>query len=157
AATDFSSLAGIALDTAGHIAGPLHADRIHVLHVIRDPASHFPSLTGDDSSDVLARLSADADEKLQALPYLTTRATVTRAARVGIPAREIALEAGETGADLIVLGSHGYGSVKRLFLGSVTQDLVRVSPAPVLVVGAGWDPSRAFRRVIAALDVAPVS
>jgi len=37
-------------------------------------------------------------------------------------------------AELIVLGTHGRGGAKRLLLGSVTENVVRQSPAPVFVV-----------------------
>jgi nucleotide-binding universal stress UspA family protein len=37
-------------------------------------------------------------------------------------------------ADLIVLGSHGRRGMRRFFLGSVAESIVRVAPIPVLVV-----------------------
>lgn len=43
-------------------------------------------------------------------------------------------EAQKWGADLIVLGSHGYGLFKRLLLGSVSDAVVRYAPCSVLVV-----------------------
>lgn len=39
-------------------------------------------------------------------------------------------------ADLIVIGTHGRRGVRRLFLGSVAEGLVRVSSKPVLLVHA---------------------
>ena len=38
--------------------------------------------------------------------------------------------------DVIVVGSHGSGFVKRVFLGSVSQHLLHHAPVPVLVVRA---------------------
>ena len=37
-------------------------------------------------------------------------------------------------ADLIVMGSHGRRGIRRFFLGSVAESVVRVAPVPVLVV-----------------------
>jgi nucleotide-binding universal stress UspA family protein len=37
-------------------------------------------------------------------------------------------------ADMILVGSHGRGAVGRLFLGSVSEHVVRNAPCPVLVV-----------------------
>jgi nucleotide-binding universal stress UspA family protein len=37
-------------------------------------------------------------------------------------------------ADLIVMGSHGRGKVKGMLLGSVSQDVLRDAPCPLLVV-----------------------
>lgn len=46
-------------------------------------------------------------------------------------------EARRWGADLIVVGSHGRGGVRRLVLGSVAERVVHRSAVPVLVVHAG--------------------
>jgi nucleotide-binding universal stress UspA family protein len=52
----------------------------------------------------------------------------------GSPAREILREARETHADLIVMGTHGWGGLSRLFLGSVAEGVMRKAPCPVLTV-----------------------
>ena len=54
----------------------------------------------------------------------------------GIPQDSIVEEAGEWGADLIILGSHGYGRVGRVFLGSVAGAIVAKAPCSVQVVRA---------------------
>ena len=36
--------------------------------------------------------------------------------------------------DLVVISPHGYGGIKRLFLGSVTDRVIRSCEVPVLVV-----------------------
>ena len=52
----------------------------------------------------------------------------------GAPAEAIA-EAGAAGdVGMIVIGSRGHGAVARVFLGSVSDRLVHISPKPVLVV-----------------------
>jgi len=43
-------------------------------------------------------------------------------------------EAGEWQADLIVIGTHGRRGVNRLMLGSVAENVVRISPIPVLLI-----------------------
>ena len=54
--------------------------------------------------------------------------------REGVPKDVIVEEAREWGADLIVLGSHGHGFVKRLVLGSVAAAVVASAPCSVQVV-----------------------
>jgi general stress protein 26/nucleotide-binding universal stress UspA family protein len=54
--------------------------------------------------------------------------------RHGDPRSVIVEEAKEWGADLIVLGSHGYTGFKRLLLGSVAQSVVSHAPCSVEVV-----------------------
>ena len=38
-------------------------------------------------------------------------------------------------ADLIIMGSHGYSGIKKLFLGSVAQNLISEASIPVLITG----------------------
>lgn len=52
----------------------------------------------------------------------------------GGAAQMIVEEAGEWGADLIVVGSHGYGFWSRALLGSVSNSVVHHAPCSVLVV-----------------------
>lgn len=44
-------------------------------------------------------------------------------------------------ADMILVGSHGRGAVGRLFLGSVSESVVRSAPCPVLVVRPRGSPA----------------
>jgi nucleotide-binding universal stress UspA family protein len=52
----------------------------------------------------------------------------------GDAAAAICKEADDRHADVIVLGSHGRTGVKRLFLGSVSERVVRHAHCPVLVI-----------------------
>jgi nucleotide-binding universal stress UspA family protein len=54
----------------------------------------------------------------------------------GNPKDLIVREASDWAADLIVLGSHGYGRVRRLILGSVASAVVAEAPCSVQVVRA---------------------
>ena len=53
---------------------------------------------------------------------------------LGVPARAIVEAAEDWGADLVVVGSHGYGFWGRLALGSVSDAVVHHAPCSVLVV-----------------------
>ena len=72
----------------------------------------------------------------------------------GVPATVIAAEA-ETGADLVVLATHGHGGASRYWLGSVTDALVRRLEVPILVVrppAQGALEPAIHRRVVIPLD-----
>jgi nucleotide-binding universal stress UspA family protein len=56
---------------------------------------------------------------------------------IGAPHTEIVNAARDWPADLIVIGSHGRGGLKRALLGSVAEGVMRNAPCPVLVVRAG--------------------
>jgi nucleotide-binding universal stress UspA family protein len=52
----------------------------------------------------------------------------------GDPGDMIVAAAQAEDADMVVVGSHGRGAMGRLFLGSVSEHVVRHAPCPVLVV-----------------------
>ena len=62
---------------------------------------------------------------------------VVRTCTSGHAAGTIAEIAGEVGADLIVVGTHGYGRVAGMLLGSVTQGLLHKGICPVLAIPTG--------------------
>jgi nucleotide-binding universal stress UspA family protein len=69
----------------------------------------------------------------------------TTAAKVGVPLElqvkigdittEIRQAIGKTGADLVVVGTHGSRAFERWLMGSVTEKLMRHCPVPLLVIG----------------------
>jgi|ERR1051326_277562 nucleotide-binding universal stress UspA family protein len=52
----------------------------------------------------------------------------------GQPALEIARVAKESGADLIIISTHGYTGIKHAWFGSIAEQVVRHAACPVLVV-----------------------
>jgi nucleotide-binding universal stress UspA family protein len=67
-----------------------------------------------------------------ALAALDGRVEASGAVLDGPPAEQLAGAA--AGADLLVLGSRGHGPLRRVLLGSVSAELVRGAPCPVLVM-----------------------
>ena len=69
---------------------------------------------------------------------------------------EILAQAERLPADLIVMGTHGRSGFQRLFLGSVTEKVLRTAQPPVLTVGAATDVVSAhdfaFKRILCAID-----
>ncbi len=78
----------------------------------------------------------------QAVDSLTQRAPglrVTSAQLEGSPKDTIVAEAERWGADLVVVGSHGYGPVRRFFLGSVSLYVAHHAPCSVEIVRSPAD------------------
>jgi nucleotide-binding universal stress UspA family protein len=81
------------------------------------------------ANDVVSRAEAKVREEF---PGLTTGLT-TKVVQ-GAPAQAIVEEAEKWGADLVIMGSHGYGFWRRALLGSVSNAVVHHAPCSVLVV-----------------------
>jgi nucleotide-binding universal stress UspA family protein len=66
----------------------------------------------------------------------------------------------EAEVDLVVITTHGRGAVGRLWLGSVADGLVRMAPAPVLMLRTSAQAGErrgSFRRVLVPLDQSPAA
>ena len=74
---------------------------------------------------------------------------------------EIVRLAAEIRAGVVVMGTHGLGGVKQLLLGSVTEQVLREAPCPVLTVPphiAGNSPEAvSLATVVCAVDFSPSS
>jgi nucleotide-binding universal stress UspA family protein len=88
-----------------------------------------------------ARLPAGVDsavaEDVEALlePARAAGIPVRVCLKVGNPAREILAELRRTAPDVVVMGAHGRGGLKRRVLGSVTAEVLRAAPCPVITIG----------------------
>jgi nucleotide-binding universal stress UspA family protein len=77
----------------------------------------------------------------------------------GPVAPSLVKHARKIGADLIVMTTHGRGGLQRTWLGSVTDQLVRSSGIPVLVVRPAPDGSAVFHptEILVPLDGSPLA
>lgn len=132
--TDFSRNAEEALHFAIPLARQL-GGRITLLHVLDWQAdSGISSAMG--VMDAIGQSAASAKLKLDRLakkliPESLLDTTVVRVAR---PYLEIAKAARDLKTDVIVLATHGNTGIKRVFLGSTADRVVRHATCPVLTV-----------------------
>lgn len=136
--TDFSRCADQALNHALYLARQYRAD-LHILHVMvpleydaNNPSHQFP-----DMEAVQTRLNDVASARMNAA--LSAREVsdlrISQAQLQGISIAPTILEyADDHSIDLIVMGTHGRRGLKHLFLGSVTEEVVRLAPCPVLTI-----------------------
>ena len=135
--TDFSDGAGRALNWARGLARAFGAE-ITLLHVADLAVAWLPvgglgAVPAPPSSEFVERFNQTAQAALDGTAA-EIREVTQRLLRHGHP-REIILQvAGEVGADMIVMGTHGRRGFSHLFLGSVAEHVVRQSPIPVLTV-----------------------
>ncbi len=111
---------------------------IVVLHVI-DSWAGFPAYSESmplDVRDVIRKLDETAKAKLEEVAEECERAVgqVKTLVSIGVPAEEIVRVAWQEGADLIVMGTHGWTGFKHMLLGSVAEKVLRTADCPVLVV-----------------------
>jgi len=157
---DGSAFSLQALPTALGLAGRARA-AVHLVHVQEPPVSSM-TLPGEPVLDpqLAMTLSAEMDRSLRELADRIRKrreVEVSTTIRYGRVAEAIARYAGEAGADLIVMTTHGRGGLSRFWLGSVADELSRIVDIPLLAVhparrGPGLARQQRFRHVLAPLD-----
>jgi nucleotide-binding universal stress UspA family protein len=77
------------------------------------------------------------------LAHVPDRIEANGVVTVGEPAHALEDEAAQRGLELLVVGSRGYGPVRRVLLGSVASELLHNAPCPVIVCPRGSHPEAA--------------
>ena len=136
-ATDFSESSQEAFDVALGIAHDTGA-HVHALYVVPDPLNLPWVVEGAGMDFIELRRTWMADARRELTQLLTARAVdpakVKATVALGTPAVEIVRHAAHWKADLIVVGSHGRGTMGRLLIGSVAQKVLHEAGCPVMVV-----------------------
>jgi nucleotide-binding universal stress UspA family protein len=127
-ATDFSPASREAFEVATGLARDYKARLIamHVIPPIRADFAEFSTFPGPDE---------DRSEALRLLHEIQSPGhSIEHQLLEGDPASVIAETAAATGADIIVMGTHGRTGFRRLMMGSVAEEVLRQAPCPVLTV-----------------------
>jgi len=130
---DFSAASEAAVDHAREIAHTYGAE-IDLLHVVEEPlypssygidAAHFPT---QEVVDRVEKQLADLVREKIGYEHAMIKATVDH------PVDGILNYVDSRDIDLVVIATHGRTGLDRMLLGSVTERVLRQSPAPVFVV-----------------------
>ena len=154
--TDFTPVATQALEQAVALARR-HDALLRLVHVMQLRAYDAAMLPGarpflDEARQAvekelqkrLERLSVPAMNELPELEAVMRRGKA--------PAEAIVDEARHWGADLIVMGTHGGAQVRKFFIGSIAERVIRYAPCPVMVLGREEDVPGLFQQVLLPVD-----
>ncbi|HEX9306965.1 MAG TPA: universal stress protein [Anaeromyxobacter sp.] len=136
---DFSPSARAALEYGTFLAGKLGAE-LDVLHVWEPPGyvgpdalALLPMTQGQPSwEQTRTEVTREVDHFLAKTVAKPKELTVR--VEAGEPSDTILQIAKDSGADLIVMGTHGRTGLSRLLIGSVAEAVLRRSTCPVLTI-----------------------
>lgn len=138
---DFSDASAAALRRALDLTERTGTE-VHILHAVPAPETDldvsFDDLPEPDRAfyrEVWKRAEGELDAFLQRVP--AGRASLKRVLTAGLASRAILDYATHEDIDLVVMGTHGRRGLKRVMLGSVTEEVLQRSEVPVLVVPPG--------------------
>jgi nucleotide-binding universal stress UspA family protein len=155
---DLSDISSHVVDHASAMAR-WYGAQLTLLHVVVNaPAMDVPAPPIDDRER--NRLVADMRAVAAGVPATVRTEYLVRESESAY--KGIVDQICDSRADLLVLGTHGRSGFQRLFLGSVTEKVIRKAPCPTLVV-----PPRApdvspgapvqFRDIVCAVDFSDCS
>lgn len=129
--TDLSEAAGAGVELGVALAESFGAE-VHLLYVVElfayDPQKVEAFIHPEEFQKVSEKLR-------EAMGEVETSVPMHKHVIKGLDvASRIAEFAGEVGADLVVMSTHGRTGLARLLLGSVTEKLLKISPVPLLTI-----------------------
>jgi len=139
-ATDGSTLSKKAVNSAISLAALCGAELVALKVIPRYPQSYFEGsipLSADDVARVEKQWAEDGQAVVDAVKKSAAAKGVTVkaiTAKSDVVSDAVIAAAKKHKADLIVMASHGRRGIKRLLLGSETQQVLTHSPVPVLVL-----------------------
>jgi nucleotide-binding universal stress UspA family protein len=135
-AVDFSDIAPQVLDKAAEIALAFKS-KIHLLHVIA-PTTAFigneivPQVIVDEHTEENERILSELKAMVN---YLEKKnIDVTSELTEGPIADTILAKATLLSSDMIILGAHHHGFIYRAFIGSISTEIVKNPPCPILII-----------------------
>ena len=135
-AIDFSENSEHAFEYAMTLAKQFQAE-LTILHVINEPVDLRGFYVPHISFEQLEKEIEEGAQKMMEQFCQTRMGDFTNyqtAIVTGIPNEEIIRKAADTGASLIVLGTHGRTGLDHIIFGSTAERVVRSAACPVLTI-----------------------
>ena len=134
--TDFSDTANKAIPFLKQFKDT-GTEEVIILHIIDTYRLRIPSIyMPTNLISFIDKMVIEATEKAQKVADVLTDAGIGTRIRIeqGLPFREILRVEDEEDVSIIVIGSHGRSNIEEMFLGSVSENVMRKSKSPVLIV-----------------------
>ena len=135
--TDFSDVSKKALDYIKQLKGS-GAKEVVVLHVLdmRGTDALHQFMEDNKIQELKENRKNEATKLLMAIEKDLKEADLAVKARIetGIPVREILRVEKEEDVSLVVIGSHGMSNLEEIFLGSISEKVIRKCKKPVLMI-----------------------
>lgn len=160
-ALDFSEPSELAAKAGLELAALTAAQRLTVIHATRDvvlPSGDAPELR-TRLQELRGRIVDAADQQLEALCQRVSGPACERVIVSGRPSVVIPKTLKSLGATLLILGTHARKGLRRVFAGSIAEDLLRGLDIPALVILAGDDgvppdaELRGLRDIVVGVDL----
>lgn len=135
--TDFSKISYSAFDYAKDLAERMNSEIYLIFVLEKSPPLLSAKSLGLSEEEIFSRMKAEARIKLsEAASFFRedTNLNVIEELRIGMDYEEIVNYAGEIGADIIIIATHGRTGVLHTLLGSVAEKVIRFAKCPVLVI-----------------------
>ena len=158
-ATDMSAFANRAESRAALLAHDLGSESLHLLHVIDHLALEALRHLDQTPLETEQRLMESSRKQLAEIEHGLSKKygiqVTTTTLNVGRAYTEIVRYAELLDASLVVLGAHGGGFVRDLFVGSTVDKVLRKLTRPLLIVKR--EPQVAYRKILIAVDFSEAS
>jgi len=150
---DFSKHSDAAMKAGAHLARKTFA-RLHLLHVVLGPENWDKmSVEYRQKHPQVESQIVEASMKLEEIGKdpMFQGLNVVPQVKTGLAHERIVSFADATNADLIIMGAHGAGDPKPVYIGSTAQKVIRRAKCPVLSVKTNFDPTK-VKHILFASD-----
>ena len=135
---DFSKGSAIAVDLAIDIANRMQLD-LRLVYVKEKNEDETP-------------IREEIERRNAGVAHLLQGIKLEYVLRQGNPAEQLAKQAEEDNASLLIVGTHGMSGMKKGLLGRNTYRTVELSPVPVLMIREDFNFNKALENIVVPID-----